>query len=132
MPNSVSGPSLMAAVAQATTVQLRARKDELENEMHGRLINWGRWASGGCFPAGPMRRGSEPIEADALEVESAMLSLKRHRPQHYRVVFERYVKRYSDFAIGQGMRKTRWGRVSEARVKQLMREAFHWLHARLA
>lgn len=122
--------SLMADdLGRDTTVQRRRKRDAVAYEMDLRLENWARCMRGGLLLGYPRvaEPGTTPDVADASLVERALLDMKNARGSHYRVIWLTYIARYSDKSISE-LKKIR---CPEHQVKNLRREAYFWLDARL-
>ena len=68
-----------------------------DRAVEGRVLNWARWVRGGFQR--PLRTPQEPPAVDLLDaekVEKVMVRMKRHRPEYWRVVHQKWVRRVMD------------------------------------
>lgn len=100
------------------------RADNAHQEMHARLLNWGKWAAEGLGDvSGQSAHALEVVDSDAQEVEAALLVMQRKRPQLYHYVRRAYLQRWGDITIAQEMR------IGDTGLRAVRVRTYEWLGA---
>lgn len=122
------------AAVRARARDHQAGKRSAEDEhLHGRLLNWRDWASGGLPHLALSTRTDRPgtvNEADALELEQALRIMRTRRRLYFALVDVRYLRRFSPpeqrGALGDPGRP-----LTRRQLHELSRAMFRWLHGTL-
>lgn len=102
----------------------RNLKDAAHREMHGRLLNWGAWAADPSREHhGQEAHALEVVEADAAEMEIALLVLRRARPQLWEYTRRAYLYRWQDISIAEEMR------IGDTGLRTVRWRLYEWLAA---